>query len=185
MAGNDSDYYGDSCYFYRDLKVGSFGGDVSCLQQFLRHEDVMQEEPSGYFGGATEAALSRWQAGNGLMPAKGILGYSSRVAYARKHDLPTAEQLRSLEHEAEVAGKTCNIESCVQIGSVEDICRSKVVTHDAPYSTRMHMCQEACQAAMSEACDKAFPSSHSAAFKDCLGMVAKSCKRNCEQTIAR
>ena len=37
-----------------------------------------------------------------LVPAKGILGYSSRVAYSRKQRLPTTEQLRDMEKDAEV-----------------------------------------------------------------------------------
>ena len=93
----DEDDRGEACYFYRDLKRGSYGGDVSCLQQFLRAEVRVQslqcfgwnrrnhnqylfqglstnfvtslhflkgllfDEPSGYFGTATEDALVKWQ----------------------------------------------------------------------------------------------------------------------------
>ncbi|CAI7861501.1 unnamed protein product [Closterium sp. NIES-53] len=104
MASGEGDEVagGRACYFHRDLKRGSYGGDVSCLQEYLRTEGLLYEEPSGYFGTATEEAVIKWQTSNALVPARGIVGYSSRVAYARKHGLPTTEQLRAMEKAAEV-----------------------------------------------------------------------------------
>ncbi|GJP31234.1 hypothetical protein CLOM_g10192 [Closterium sp. NIES-68] len=104
---------GRACYFHRDLKRSSYGGDVSCLQEYLRSEGFLYEEPSGYFGTATEEAVIKWQTTNSLVPARGILGYSSRVAYARKHGLPTTEQLRAMEKAAE----GCEVRRCIEVDS--------------------------------------------------------------------
>eukprot|EP00250_Pteridium_aquilinum_P005274 c15393_g1_i1 orf=99-539(-) len=52
---------GDFCYFHRDLSRGNYGSDVACLQQFLKHEGFLSDQPSGYFGPTTEAAVTRWQ----------------------------------------------------------------------------------------------------------------------------
>ena len=40
---------------------------------------------------------------NNLLPAKGVLGYSSRVTYAKSHKIPTAEQLKAMENKAVVS----------------------------------------------------------------------------------
>ena len=72
--------------FTRDLTVGSRGDDVKALQQFLNSHGV-QVSVSGpgssgnetaYFGGATKAALAKWQAANGVSPAAGYFGPKSR-----------------------------------------------------------------------------------------------------------
>eukprot|EP00897_Mesotaenium_endlicherianum_P005975 jgi/Mesen1/5405/ME000268S04604 len=180
----EEENYGNACYFYRDLKRGSFGGDVSCLQQYLAQEGHLKEDATGYFGDATEEALIRWQLENELTPAKGFLGYSSRVAYARKHRRPTAEQLRALEHQAEGAQQVCLKVECATRDGLE-LCQSRCVKKDTSYADRMHLCQDACQQAMSEACDKAFPASQTSNFKHCLRLVAKNCKHNCERTISK
>lgn len=71
---------GDRCSFPRTLTRGTYGGDVNCLQQHLWHTVraraegglqlltrrlkgfLSEEEPTGYFGALTEAALKKWQA---------------------------------------------------------------------------------------------------------------------------
>lgn len=181
---DEEDYYGDSCYFHRDLSVGAYGGDVSCLQQYLHHEGFLQEEASGYFGLATKDAVTRWQATNQLLPARGVLGYSSRLAYAKRHQLPSTEQLRAMEHQSEVSEKKGVFEYCAQLERVE-VCQTKRVIIDAPFEDRRHLCNEACQMATSEACDKAFPSNQSLAFKRCLQLVPKNCKKSCDGCTRR
>ena len=57
----DEDSSGIFCYFQRDLMVGLAGADVSCLQQYLKKEGHFKTNPTGYFGTATEEALSSWQ----------------------------------------------------------------------------------------------------------------------------
>lgn len=76
---------GDRCAFPRNLTRGTYGGDVNCLQQHLAHQArahsraqqrawtgaegarvpsqgfLTEEEPTGYFGAHTEAALRKWQ----------------------------------------------------------------------------------------------------------------------------
>ncbi len=53
--------------FSRNLKVGSTGSDVKCLQQILSVSPM-----SGYFGPKTLAAVRAWQAQNGLTPANQV-----------------------------------------------------------------------------------------------------------------
>ncbi|CAI5978834.1 unnamed protein product [Closterium sp. NIES-64] len=156
MASGEGDEVagGRACYFHRDLKRGSYGGDVSCLQEYLRTEGFLYEEPSGYFGTATEEAVIKWQTSNALVPARGIVGYSSRVAYARKHGLPTTEQLRAMEKAAEADKKAEVIEFCCELVGNQEIFRTKRCKEDASLADRMHLCSEACQMAVSEACDK-------------------------------
>lgn len=95
---------GDRCAFPRNLTRGSYGGDVNCLQQHLaatvctqraflwlpRCSDtgpqgfLVDEEPSGYFGAQTEAALRRWHAAQGVAtPSPGLFGREGRAAYAK------------------------------------------------------------------------------------------------------
>lgn len=66
-----------SCSFSHDLKVGSRGDDVKCLQ------GVLGVSPqSGYFGALTKAAVVKWQKSAGVTPAAGYFGAKSRAAYA-------------------------------------------------------------------------------------------------------
>ncbi|CAI5485118.1 unnamed protein product, partial [Closterium sp. Yama58-4] len=167
MASGEGDEVagGRACYFHRDLKRGSYGGDVSCLQEYLRAEGFLYEEPSGYFGTATEEAVIKWQTSNALVPARGIVGYSSRVAYARKHGLPTTEQLRAMEKAAE----GCEVRRCIEIDAHKRNGMElweRCLAEDASLADRMHLCSEACQMAVSEACDKAFPTSQNSDYKN-------------------
>eukprot|EP00475_Leptophrys_vorax_P027718 TRINITY_DN3956_c0_g1_i11.p1 TRINITY_DN3956_c0_g1~~TRINITY_DN3956_c0_g1_i11.p1 ORF type:complete len:198 (+),score=1.30 TRINITY_DN3956_c0_g1_i11:31-594(+) len=182
MADDEEVTRGRACYFHRDIKRGNYGGDVSCLQDYLKSEGYLFEEPSGYFGTATEEALIKWQNVNALVPARGILGYSSRVAYARKHGLPTTEQLRSMEKAAEA----CHVRRCIEIDShkrngmeVWERC----LAEDASYADRMHLCSEACQMAVSEACDKAFPTSQNSDYKKCLSLIPQNCRDACHNIL--
>lgn len=177
MSAEDEEVSGGrACYFHRDLKRGNYGGDVSCLQEYLRGEGFLFDDPSGYFGTATEEAVIKWQGANALVPARGILGYSSRVAYARKHKLPTTEQLRAMEKEAEADTKAEVIEFCCELVGNQEIFKSKKCKEDASYADRMHLCSEACQMAVSEACDKAFPTSQNSDYKKCLSLIPRNCR---------
>ena len=51
----------------RDLVRGARGEDVKSLQDFLRQEGFFTENPTGFFGEMTEAALKRWQAKEGIV----------------------------------------------------------------------------------------------------------------------
>lgn len=65
--------------FTRDLALGTRGGDVSALQQFLIAGGFLKmPNPSGYFGPLTKSALSAWQASVGINPASGFFGPISR-----------------------------------------------------------------------------------------------------------
>eukprot|EP00850_Spirogloea_muscicola_P012854 SM000085S23204 [mRNA] locus=s85:159957:162053:+ [translate_table: standard] len=191
MAGGGSgggDYAGRACYLHRDLARGAYGGDVACFQQYLHAEGYLSEEPSGYFGTATEEAVVKWQLTNKVLPAKGFLGYSSRVAYARSNKLPTSEQLQAIEAQAEVDQQKDILETCTTIEGIE-CCHRRSVKKDVPYPDKMHICQSACQIAMSEACEKvgvqAFPASQQLKYKSCQSMVSKNCSRSCKETIKK
>jgi peptidoglycan hydrolase-like protein with peptidoglycan-binding domain len=62
---------------YRNLAQGTRGDDVISLQEFLRSEGYLSANSTGYFGPATAAAVSRWQASQGIS-AVGSLGPLSR-----------------------------------------------------------------------------------------------------------
>ena len=79
---------GEACYFPRDLSRGAFGGDVFCLQHFLKRQGALNEAPSGYFGEKTEKAVEKWQSREGILPSNGILAWTSRTRYAKVNGLP-------------------------------------------------------------------------------------------------
>lgn len=76
-----------TCSFSRDLTLGSQGDDVRCLQQYLNSTPykVAESGPGSpgnettYFGPLTQAAVAAWQAANGVYPAAGYFGSSSRA----------------------------------------------------------------------------------------------------------
>lgn len=73
--------------FTRSLQLGSSGGDVKSLQQFLndRGYTVSSAGPgskgneTAYFGSATKRALIAYQKANGISPAVGFFGPITRV----------------------------------------------------------------------------------------------------------
>ena len=75
LQGGDGDTESASmseCDFTRNLRVGSRGDDVECLQQGLidaGHLDI--DAPTGYFGNLTKKAVVAWQKDVGL-PAFGF-----------------------------------------------------------------------------------------------------------------
>ncbi len=73
-----------STTFTRDLTVGSKGADVSALQQILINKGYLTavSAPTGYFGAATKAAVSAWQAASGITPTAGYFGSKSRAVLA-------------------------------------------------------------------------------------------------------
>lgn len=67
------------CYaFNKNLGIGSRGSDVSALQHALNLELGIQIEETGYFGVLTKAAVAKWQYANGITPAVGYFGLSTR-----------------------------------------------------------------------------------------------------------
>jgi len=73
----------------RTLAVGARGSDVLQLQQFLREHGFFTEEPTGYFGPITEAAVRRLQAAHGLVSSGsaqttgyGVVGPRTRALIA-------------------------------------------------------------------------------------------------------
>ena len=74
---------GASYTYTRDLTVGSTGADVTALQQSLvakGHLTMPAGVAYGYFGNLTRAAVSAWQAANGISPTAGYVGPKSRAA---------------------------------------------------------------------------------------------------------
>ena len=74
--------------FTRDLQVGSTGNDVKALQVWLNgHGYVIAQTGPGspgnettMFGGATKAALMKFQQAKGISPASGYFGPKTRAA---------------------------------------------------------------------------------------------------------
>ncbi len=67
--------------FTKDLTLGSKGADVTALQQLLINKGDLTavSAPTGYFGTATQAALGKYQAANGISPAAGYFGPKTRA----------------------------------------------------------------------------------------------------------
>lgn len=68
--------------FTMNLTVGSTGGDVTSLQQFLVGGGYLNMPAGvsyGYFGPLTRSAVAAWQAANGITPAVGYFGPISRA----------------------------------------------------------------------------------------------------------
>lgn len=64
---------------FRDLKIGSVGGDVSILQQFLSNYGVYPEAlVTGYFGALTQSALAAFQKSQNISPALGYFGPATK-----------------------------------------------------------------------------------------------------------
>lgn len=77
--------------FTRQLDIGMTGSDVSALQVFLAQDSTLYPEGlvTGYFGRLTSAAVSRFQARNGL-PAVGRVGPRTLIALNAVAGIPTS-----------------------------------------------------------------------------------------------
>eukprot|EP00250_Pteridium_aquilinum_P005275 c15393_g1_i2 orf=99-659(-) len=173
---------GDFCYFHRDLSRGNYGSDVACLQQFLKHEGFLSDQPSGYFGPTTEAAVTRWQLLNNLSPASGAIEFTSRAFYAKRNRLPTAEELLALEVQAQGSVRTCLDVVCTEQDGGE-FCQTGCLKRGSPDLDKYHLCQQVCQVAAGKACDRAFPPTQSVKYKKCISVVAKNCKQACHRGL--
>lgn len=66
--------------FTRDLTNGSSGSDVTALQNWLISKGfTIPAGATGYFGPQTTAALAKFQAANGIVPAAGYFGPVTRA----------------------------------------------------------------------------------------------------------
>lgn len=71
-----------ACSFTKDLKIGSSGLDVTCLQQALIASSyAIPAGATGHFGPQTQAAVIAWQKAAGITPAAGYFGSKSRAAF--------------------------------------------------------------------------------------------------------
>ena len=61
------------------MTVGATGDDVTAIQNLLREQGYFTEEPTGYFGPKTKAAVVAFQASSGL-PQTGYVGPLTRSA---------------------------------------------------------------------------------------------------------
>jgi peptidoglycan hydrolase-like protein with peptidoglycan-binding domain len=78
-----------SSVFYRDLTLGDSGPDVRALQEFLNAKGGLAEvngtgpgslgNETDYYGLYTETAVARWQTMEGILPAQGYFGASTRA----------------------------------------------------------------------------------------------------------
>eukprot|EP00249_Psilotum_nudum_P023700 c28958_g1_i10 orf=427-990(+) len=180
----DDDLNGKFCYFHRDLSHGSYGSDVTCLQQYLKHQGFLCEEPSGFFGPTTVTAVTRWQVANHLYPPTGLYEFTSRGLYAKKNNLPSAEELLALEVQAQGGIRTCIDVVCMDADGGE-FCQIACLKRGSSVTDKMHLCQQACQVAAGEACDRVFPPTQPRKYKKCLSLVARSCKQACQKALEK
>ncbi len=68
------------CIFLRNLKIGSKGEDVKCLQKYLKELNLFKHNPTGYYGFLTRNAVLKWQKINGLKQT-GIFDLNSIMKY--------------------------------------------------------------------------------------------------------
>ncbi|KAK9813310.1 hypothetical protein WJX72_012341 [[Myrmecia] bisecta] len=164
------------CYFARDLTPGTYGGDVWCLQEFLKSQGTLQDESTGYFGPRTAGALSCWQDKTGVAEtSKGLFTLPSRLWYAKRHKLPLpAEEGKS----AASVPTDRAVQVCAQFGD-EKVCH---VCYASEQVSEKHACHEACQLAFSRSCDKAYPPTDDQGMADylkCLHFIPASCNKTC------
>lgn len=72
-----------TCSFYRDLTLGSYGDDVSCLNQMLAAAGYSAY--GNLYTVQTRASVAAWQATNGIFPASGFFGAISRSRYTQMY----------------------------------------------------------------------------------------------------
>ncbi len=79
LTGSAPTTTASSCFFTRDLTIGSKGADVTCLQQALISlKYSIPAGATGYFGSETRAAVAAWQKAADVAPARGYFGALSR-----------------------------------------------------------------------------------------------------------
>eukprot|EP00958_Prasinococcus_capsulatus_P010284 scaffold999_cov375-Prasinococcus_capsulatus_cf.AAC.3 len=197
----------DACYLYRDLAKGSYGGDVYCLQEFLRKNvrphatlGYMTEKPSAFYGEKTTEAVVAYQARHGINePRKGVVGRATRRLFARKNGamplpserpspppvavgragLPTPEEIETENKELKGAnGRKLCMDACAMFNE-EKYCHTRCVRQE---KNKVHACREACQIAFAEACDRQHPGEARAAqYQECLAHSASQCTKLCAQ----
>jgi len=87
------------CFEQGDMDIGSEGGCVRSLQQFLIDKAsgssaqlLASAGPTGYFGSVTRAALAEYQLASGIVPASGYFGSITRehiVVVLSAHSVPS------------------------------------------------------------------------------------------------
>ena len=65
--------------FSRNLSYGTTGTDVSQLQQFLADEGLYSAPVTAYFGSLTKNAVIAFQEQEGITPASGYFGITTRI----------------------------------------------------------------------------------------------------------
>lgn len=79
--------------FNTNLTIGSTGTDVVALQTYLVNNNYLVIPvgvSKGYFGNLTQAAVARWQAVKGIVPAVGYFGPISRQVLATEMETTVA-----------------------------------------------------------------------------------------------
>jgi ferredoxin len=78
-TGNNASANASSHSFTQYLSVGSTGGEVSALQQFLSDKGFYSGSVTGTYGSLTESAVKAFQSAHGISPL-GFVGPSTRAA---------------------------------------------------------------------------------------------------------
>lgn len=113
------------CRFTRDLRVGSKGEDVKCLQEYLKELNLFNHQSTGYYGISTKRAVLKWQEINDLLPT-GIFDLNSRIKY---HFLVNSKKNKLNSKEKEYFLMRENTKSLFNI-SIED--EDIIVDSNAP-----------------------------------------------------
>lgn len=89
-------------------------GDVAALQRFLNAQGLLSQQPTGFFGPATMAALQRFQAAHGI-PTTGVFGPATRAAVAALDNVQLLNQSNPDAFVAsifDVFGTMSNVSAC-------------------------------------------------------------------------
>jgi hypothetical protein len=196
----------DFCHFPRDVRVGTTGGDVHCLQRWLAKAGystpattTTSTSTTGTFDDATSAAVKKWQKKN-KWKASGVIDQNTRKAYGevrflslidyrtknfkkriQKYGFATTTNGRVVDdcvNGRNPKGLKC-VDVCAEFGD-EQFCQTKCAKDD---DARAFACRSACQDAFTGACDRAFPPTNAEnrqKFITCLSHMPAECKASCE-----
>ncbi len=103
------------CIFSRNLKIGSKGEDVKCLQEYLKELNLFNHNPTGYYGFLTRNAVLKWQKINGLKQT-GIFDFNSIMKY---YNLISSKRKIQLLEEKEITHQTSSTTSLFTL-SIQD-----------------------------------------------------------------
>lgn len=118
--------------FTRDLTTGSTGAEVTALQNWLISKGYgIAAGATGYFGAQTVAALAKYQAANGIVPAAGYFGPVTRAKVNAESSATTGGNtggntgstgaLKGGAGDLTITNRTANLEKNITEGATENV----------------------------------------------------------------